>query len=182
MKMFRYFVLAVLVLGLSGAAHAVSFRLLDPSGTQPTFPGIDVTGTNPFSFYDCVVVSADGCWGAVNNTSATITSFSATITADVPLTSLDCPTDDTLGLPSAFTDAPVCNFAGDTMTVVFSGGPGVLKGSTIWIVETGLPDTDFEPDAGSFTVTTAPEPNSIWMALTSLGPLGYVVRRRRRVS
>jgi hypothetical protein len=182
MKILRYVVLSVLALGLTGVANATNFRLLDPTGSQGNFPAINPTGSNPFSFYDCTFITGDGCFGAVNDTAFNITSFSATITANVPISSLDCPTDAFSGLNSAFTDAPICTFSGDTMTVVFSGGPGVAPGSTIWITEDDIPDSDFDPGAGSFTVTTAaatPEPSSIWMALTGMGSLGYLLRRRR---
>lgn len=184
MKILRYVVLAILALGLSGVANATNIRVLDPSGDQGSLPAIDPSGPNPLTFFDCTFISGEGCFGAANLTPFNITSISFTIsTIDTTITSLDCPTDTFSGLPTAFTNAPVCSFSGDTMTVTFSGGPGVTPGNNIFITEDDIPSSDFAPDAGSFTVTTsAPEPNSIWMALTGIGSLGYVVRRRRKVS
>ena len=187
MKSFRYVMLAVLVLGLSGIAGATTFRVLDPTGSQGPLPAINLDGSNPFTFYSpCVPFpSEDGCFGAYNDSPYTITSISLTITdpdPTNPLSPLDCPTDSVGGTPSAFTNAPVCDLLGNTMIVTFSGGSGVGPGNTIWIAETGEPGSDFPADEpGSFTVTATPEPSSIWMALTGMGSLGYVVRRRRRI-
>jgi hypothetical protein len=176
--------MAVLVLGLSGVARAFTFQVLDPSGPQGSFPSVNISGPNPFSFYDCTsVVTGDGCFGFVNNTTLDITSFTATITADVPITNASCPTTGQAGNPNAFSVVDTCSASGDTITVALSGSPGILPGTLIWIVETGLPDSDFGPDAGTFSVTAAatPEPGSIWMLLSGTGALGYVVRRRRVV-
>lgn len=186
MKILRFMTMAVLILGLTGVARAVTFQVLDPSGSQGNLPAINLTGPNTFSFYSpCTPFpTEDGCFGAFNNSPYTITSFSATITdpnPTNPLTSLDCPTTAVGSTSSAFTNAPVCDLVGNTMIVTFSGGPGVGPGNTIWITETGEPGSDFPADAGTFTVTIAPEPSSIWMALTGMGSLGYVVRRRRKI-
>lgn len=185
MKMFRYVVLAVLALGFSGVANATNIRVLDPSGPQGSLPAIDPTGPNPFTFFSCTFITGDGCFGAANLTDDNITSISFTITTIAtapPITSLDCPTDFFSGLPAAFTNAPVCTFTDDSMTVTFSGGTGLEPGHNLFITEDDIPAGDFADDAGSFTVTTTPEPSSIWMALTGIGSLGYVVRRRRKVS
>ena len=190
MKVFRYVMMAVVILAMSGVAHAITFKVLDPAGSQGSLPPIDTSGSNPFSFYTCTVFPAEkGCFGAFNGSPNTITSFSATIKANpgVDLGSLDCPTEASDGLPSAFTDAPTCNLSGDIstgeiITVTFDGGPGVVPGHNIWIVETEIDPAGFDANAGSFAVTTTtPEPSSIWLALTGLGPFGYALRRRRRV-
>jgi len=185
MKIFRYLMMAVLTLGISGAAHAFQFTVLDPSGSQPTFPALNVNGPNPFTFYDCEVVSGDGCFGFVNNTNSYVTAFQATITftGSISDPTPDCPTTGQGPLyPSAFSIVDTCSLSGNTINVALSGTPGIAPGTLIWIVETGIPDDQFPEDAGTFTVTLAPEPSSIWMALTGISSLGYAVRRRRRNS
>lgn len=190
MKIFRYvMMMAALLLGVSGVARAFTFQVLDPTGSEGSLPPINLNGPNPFSFYTCNVFPAeDGCFGAYNNSPDTITSFSATITdpnPTNPIAPLDCPTAGADGQNSAFTNAPICTLVGNTITVSFSGGPGVGPGHTIWIVESGEPASDFPADAGTFTVTSVPpvpEPSSIWMALSGTGVFGYLVRRRRRNS
>jgi hypothetical protein len=185
MKILRYVLMAALVLGISGVANAFQFSVLDPSGPQPTFPPLNVNGPNPFTFYDCEVVSGDGCFGFVNNTSFFITSFQATITFTGSISDPDpeCPTTGQGPLyPSAFSIVDTCSLSGNTINVALSGTPGIAPGTLIWIVETGIPDDQFPENAGNFTVTAAPtpEPSSIWMALTGISSLGYAVRRRRK--
>lgn len=180
MRIFRYVIVAALMLGLSGVARAFTFQVLDPSGSQDSFPTINIGGPNPFTFYDCEVVSGSGCFGFVNNTSSYISSFQATIVVDGTIGSdPSCPTTSSGAYTSAFSVVDTCSVTGNTINVALSGAPGIAPGALIWIVETGIPDSEFDPGAGNFTVGTTPEPSSIWMALTGLGSLGYVVRRRR---
>lgn len=186
MKTLRYAMLAVLMLAISGVAQAFTFQVLDPSGAQPGAPFVTPGSSTAFSFYDCPagLISGDGCFAAVNSSPFVLTSFQATIASSDPITSAAvCPTSYTppaggTGLVNAFSDVDTCTVSGNTITVVLGGSPGIQPGSTLWIVETGIPDTAFDPDAGSFSVGATPEPGSIWMALTAMGSLGYVVRRR----
>jgi hypothetical protein len=188
MKFLRYLIAAMLVIGITGVANAFTFSVLDPTGLQKNAPIIMDTGIPiDFSFYACPA-SIDpsgtdktlGCFEAVNGTSGPITSFSATITATKDLPAVDCSTDGAYGLSGAFTESS-CSVSGDTLTVDFTGGD-VLPNSTIVIVEDGVKDSEFKKDAGTFTVNSTPEPGTIWMALTGIGPLGYLVRRRRKTS
>lgn len=192
MKLLRYFIAAVLVLGLTNVANAITFKVLDPSGSQPGYPSlppIDMTGPNVFSFYTCSVFpSEEGCFGAYNDSPNVITSFSATITANpgVSLGTPDCPTVNNVGGEpgSAFTANITCSLSGDlttgeTLTVLFTGG-SVDPGSSIWIVDSDIDPGDFGPNAGSFSVATTPEPSSLLLALSGMGPLGYLIRRRRK--
>lgn len=184
MKIFRFVVVAGLMLGLAGMARATTVRVLDPSGSQAKSPDLYTLGTPvEFSFYACPSFVTDttsdptGCFSAVNDTDSVITDFSATIVAktDVPV-GLSCPTGGDYGLTQGFA-AATCSASGDTMTFDFTGGD-VDPGSTIWIIEDGMDDSDFKKNAGTFTVTSTPEPSSIWFALTGMSSLGYVVRRR----
>lgn len=185
MKIFRCVMMAALMLGLSGVARAFTFQVLDPTGMQPggapfIFPGTSVT----FSFYDCPsFIVGDGCFAAVNDSPDVITSFQATITSSDPITSAaDCPTSYTPSsgstLFNAFSDVDTCAVSGNTIDVVLGGTPGIQPGSTLWIVETGIPDANFDPGAGTFSIGAAPEPSSLWMALTAMASIGYAVRRR----
>lgn len=186
MKILRFALMAVLVLGISGVAHAFQFGVLDPPGGQPGFPFVTPGTPFQFSFYDCpVFITADGCFAALNDTNDILTSFTATFTATVPITNPDCPdlSQDNMGHPltNAFSNSIQCTSSGDTMTVILTAPPGINPGATFWIIENGLPDSDFLDNAGTATVGVSPEPSSIWMALTGLSSLGYVVRRRRNM-
>lgn len=186
MKFLRCLVLSCFALGLTGIAHAFTFSVLDPTGQQANLPLITVTGTPiPFSFYQCPPFidptgtnTTLGCFGAANGTAVPITSFSATITATSPLPSVSCPSGGAFGLSQAFS-IESCAVSGDTLTVDFAGGD-VLPGSTLWILEDGVDVSDFPPGAGTFTLNPTPEPSSLWLALTGVGPLGYAIRRRRK--
>lgn len=189
MRIFRYALLAVLMVGLSGIARATTIQILDPSGSQGSFPAIDVNGPNPFSFYDCGAPTGDGCFGFVNDTKLTITSLTATISSMdmLPAGGVTCLTSTQGTLNAPFTTIDACTSDSTTNTIIFSfsGGVGVAPGNTLYIVEDGIPDGDFAACSpttavcpGSATVTVSPEPSSIWLALTGMTSLGYVVRRR----
>ena len=186
MKILRYVLMAILILGVSGVARAFTFEVLDPSGPQPSFPPLNVNGPNPFTFYDCEVVSGDGCFGFVNNTNSYISSFQASITftGTIPIDEQTaiCPTaGQGPNYPSAFSVVDTCSLTGNTIDVALSGTPGIAPGTLIWIVETGIPDEQFPDNAGNFTVVATPEPSSIWLALSGTGAFAYVLRRRRRM-
>ena len=181
MKILRYAMMAVLILAISGVAHAFQFTVLDPPGGQDSFPFVVPGSTFQFSFFDCPsFITADGCFAVLNNSPDVLTTFTATFTATVPITNPDCPNISQGALNSAFSTPLVCTSSGDTMTVALTGGPGIQPNATFWLIETGLPDSDFLENAGTATVNTTPEPSSIWMALTGITSLGYVVRRRRK--
>ncbi len=194
MKMFRYVVMAALLLGLSGVARAFTFQVLDPSGAQGSAPNVGPGSSVTFGFYSCpaFISNEDGCFDAVNVSPDVLTSFTATIQTIDPLTiadpkdpSANCPTSYTpVGastLTNAFSDVDTCTGSGKTITIALSGTPGVAPGHTLWIVESGIDPSEFTATAGTFTVGMTPEPSSIWMALSGTGALGYLVRRRRRI-
>lgn len=182
MKIFRFALLAVLMLGVSAIARATVINILDPSGDQKNAPIVKDLGTVDFSFYACPTLSSSptvGCYVFVNGTGDVITSLTATINSKSSVPSdVSCPTGGAFNLSGAF-DAATCNASGDTLTFDFSGG-GVANGNTVWIVEDGIDPSKFAKDAGTFTIASTPEPNSIWLALTGMSSLGYVVRRRSR--
>jgi hypothetical protein len=188
MKVLRYLVAACFVLGLTGVANAFQFKVLDPATMEGSAPIVTQQGTPiSFSFYQCPP-SIDpsgtdttlGCFALVNGTASPITSFSATITASSSLPSVSCPSGGDFGLSQAFT-VESCLVTGDSLIVNFSGGD-VATNSTLWIIEDGVDDSEFDPGAGTFTLNPTPEPSSFLLALSSMGPLGYLVRRRRKSS
>ena len=182
MKILRYVVMAVLILGMSGVANAFQFSVLDPSGGQTSFPLVTPGSTFQFSFFDCPAnITGDGCFAVFNNSPDILTSFTATFEATTAITSPDCPNVGQGSLFSAFSITNDCSSSGDTMTVDLTGSPGIQPFSTFWLVESGLPDTDFVENAGTATVNTTPEPSSIWLALTGMSSLGYALRRRRKI-
>jgi len=180
MKILRYAMMAVLILGISGVAHAFQFTVLDPSGGQTSFPFVTPGVPFQFSFFDCpAFITGDGCFAAFNNTPDVLTNFTATFTATTAITNPDCPNIGQGSLFSAFSITNNCSSSGNTMTVTLTGSPGIQPNSTFWLVESGLPDSDFLDNAGTATVGVTPEPGSIWMALTGITSLGYAVRRRK---
>lgn len=195
MKIFRYVMMAALLLGVSGVARAFTFQVLDPPGPQGLAPNIGPGSTVTFGFYSCpaAISNEDGCFDAVNVSSETLTSFTATIqtndplsTADTSGTGAECPTSYTPEggnkLTNAFSTVVTCTGSGNTINITLSGTPGIAPLSTLWIVETGIDPSEFTANAGTFTVGPVPEPSSIWMALSGTGVFGYLVRRRRRDS
>lgn len=190
MKVLRYLIAAMLLVGLTGVANATIFRVLDPTGPEGSLPQLNFNGTNDFSLYTCSEFSADSCFGAFNPLpqAVSLASFTATLTANpgVDLGTPDCPTGTFDSVASAFSANVICTVTGnvttgETLHVTFTDG-SVAQGGNLWIVSDDLPPGDFAADAGTFSVTTTPEPGSIWMALTGLSSFGYIVRRRRKIA
>jgi hypothetical protein len=186
MKNLRYVMLAVLILGISGIAHAFQFSVLDPQDPNP-FP---VEAGVPFTvqfFNDCPHVlggPSSGCFFAINDSDTeTITSLVLTFADNGPGgTDGQTPFCVTSGPLSLFGSAQ-CGLDDGLYTLYLSGGKGIAPGEQFSLVE----DCDQEGDCvlpEDFPIVTAianaPEPNSIWMALSGIGSLGYFVRRRRR--
>lgn len=188
MKILRYVLMAVVALGISGVAHAFQFSVLDPQDPNPfpVVPGV------PFSvqfFPDCPTVLGgpdSGCFFAINNSPTTIlTSLQITFPDNGPGgtdgQNVFCPTTNTLSL---FGNAS-CTLSDGVYTLLFTGGKGIIPGQTFALVEDCDQNGDCVPPA-NFPIATAvanatPEPSSIWMALTGISSLGYVVRRRRNI-
>lgn len=189
---------AIFALALTGAARAddFQFKVLDPvppAGSSITF----VDGSAPFAveFGACPAnISATGCFFAFNESNQTFTFLDATFTNS---TNPNDPTNffnylnsqpaECITTPafspsnpqgSLFADAN-CSLSGDgsVYTLDLSGGNGITPGMTFILAETGADPSAF--GVGTAVVGSTPEPNSIWMALTSVASLGYVVRHRR---
>ena len=193
MKIFRYALLAALMLGVSGIARATIIHVLDPSGFQMNVPAVTDDPTSDsvsITFNDCPSnIGGDGCFRIDNNSSQTITSLTVTISATTALGApialptvggTMCDTGSLSGLNGAFDVAPAsdCQTNGNTLSFTFSGTPGIPPQGFLLIVESGISDADFQNNAGTATVTVTPEPSSLLLALTGMGPLGYIVRRR----
>jgi len=192
MKILRYLIAAVLVLGVSGIAHAFTFGGLDPQDPNP-FP---VTPGQPFTiqFYaDCPsVLSGDpdnndpnaGCFFLINNsTTQTITSLQVTFPDNGP-----GGTDgqNVYCIASTLFTESNCSLSNGVYTVdLYQGtGTGVTPGEQFVLIENCDANGDCVPPADfpeATVIANAPEPSSIWMGLSSLGSLGYLLRRRRRV-
>lgn len=175
--------MAILTLGISGIAHAAgagfSWNLQDPAGSSfvQVVPGVPFT----FSFADCNVVLAGitytGCANGQNVSTETLTSFEFSF-------------DNTaggLGTPSCVSDsfaAITCNLVGNEYEIAYVCIPGtdcgVGPGKLFNVYENALPGSQFPDVTGVANFT--PEPSSIWLALSGMGSLGYLVRRRRRAN
>ena len=188
MKIFRYVVMAILIVGMSGVAHAFSWNLQDPDLTSfPTaLPGVPFA----FDFASCNRTLPPGPGGVdylgcanVGNGSATeyLTSFQFTFENTPALngTDLDCVSDSfatiTCGLnadKTAYVISYICDPSNPTC--------GIAPGASATILESFVDGPAFPDVTGVANFT--PEPSSIWLALSGMGSLGYLVRRRRRTS
>ncbi len=181
MKILRYVLMAALAFGLSGIAHAAGFswNLQDPSGSSfvQVLPGVPFT----FSFATCDVtlggIAYTGCANGQNIGTQTLTSFEFSFENTPALGGVT---------PSCVSDSfavLTCNLVGDEYIIAFncdpsSPGCGIAPNGLFNVYENALPGAQF-PDVNGVANFT-PEPSSIWLALSGMGSLGYLVRRRRR--
>jgi hypothetical protein len=183
MKILRYLMLAVLALGMSNAAHAFSWTLNDPSlADEPSFFQIDPGVPFGFSFETCSVplggTTYKGCATGFNVSDQYLTSFVFTFADSSVLDGagqISCSSD-------TFADIS-CNLVGDEFILSFdncgSDPCGIAPGKAVTLLEDAVDGADF-PDVDG--IANTPEPSSIWLALSGMGSLGYLVRRRRRAS
>jgi hypothetical protein len=189
MKIIRYVLMAVSILGISGIANAspagFSWNLQDPVGSSfvQVEPGVPFA----FSFETCDVkeggVPYTGCANGQNIGTETLTSFEFTFENTTALGGATpaCVSDSFAVL--------TCSLVGDEYVFAFNcpsnpapGTPtcGIAPNGLFNIYENALPGSQFPDVYGVANFT--PEPSSIWLALSGVGSLGYLVRRRRRAS
>ena len=183
MKILRYLMMAILIVGMSGVAHAAGFswNLQDPDtpGFFSVTPGVPFT----FQFADCGFdiggITYTGCaLGQNSSATETLTSFQFTI-----------PT--TLGAPDCVSNefaVVSCGLSSDGSEYVlaFECDPsnptcGIAPKGIFSVFENAVDGSAFPEVAGVANATT-PEPSSILLALSGMGSLGYLVRRRRGAS
>lgn len=186
MKILRYVLMAALAFGMSGIAHAAGFswNLQDPPGGG-FFAVTQVGVPFSFAFQDCnfVVggVTYTGCAEGQNQTGATLTSFAFTFPNTLGGLTPDCVSDSfaviTCTLSPDQTEYEI-SYVCDPSNV----GCGVPPGgkNTFNLYENAVAGSAFPTVTG--VAGAAPEPGSIWLALSGMGSLGYLVRRRRRAS
>ena len=183
MKILRYVLMAVLAFGMSGIAHAAGFswNLQDPPGGG--FFAVTQTGV-PFSFafQDCNFVVGGvtyiGCAEGQNQTGVTLTSFEFTFPNTLGGLTPECVSDSFAVLSCTLSPDKTeydISYICDPGTVC-----GVAPGNTFNLYENALNGSAFPTVTG--VAGAAPEPGSIWLALSGMGSLGYLVRRRRRAS
>ena len=189
MKILRYLMMAILIVGMSGVAHAAGFswNLQDPPTSDSPFfqvvPGVPFS----FGFASCSEqegnppITYTGCATGQNVSSVYLTSFEFSFASGGVLAGLTptCISDGftalACGLSSDGTEF-VLDFTADCTP----GLPcGIAPNSFFQIFENATDGPDFPDVAG---VANTPEPSSIWLALSGMGSLGYLVRRRRRIS
>jgi uncharacterized protein (TIGR03382 family) len=186
MKILRYVLMAVLILGVSGAAHAFTWTLNDPP--PPPLSGfIPITQTGVpilFDFVNCSFMSGaityKGCAEFQNQTNDTLTNFQFTF---------EDPTDVLGGAtPNCTSDSfsvVTCSLVGgDNYVIAFNCNPGTVCGIVpqgVFNVYEDAVDGSMFPNV-TVVPNATPEPGSIWLALSGMGSLGYLVRRRRRTS
>ena len=187
MKTLRYLMMAVLTLSMSGIAQASGFswNLQDPpppplSGFIPiTQIGVPIL----FDFEDCSFmgggITYKGCAEFQNQTSDTLTSFQFSFENTPALGG---------ATPNCLSDSfavVTCGLVGSEYEISFNCTPGTACGivpdGVFNVYEDALPGSQF-PDVTVIPNAATPEPSSIWLALSGMGSLGYLVRRRRRAS
>jgi hypothetical protein len=190
MKILRYLMMAILIVGMSGVAHAAvgfTWNLQDPTGSSfvQVLPGVPFA----FSFDTCIAVEGTpsvtytGCANGQNiSPTDTLTSFEFTF-SNIPALNGEAPAcvSDSFAVLS-------CSLVGDEYILSFNCPAvpdpihpcGIAPNGLFNIYENALPGSDFPDVAGVANFT--PEPSSIWLALSGMGSLGYLVRRRRRAS
>ncbi|HEV2578930.1 MAG TPA: PEP-CTERM sorting domain-containing protein [Acidobacteriaceae bacterium] len=181
MKILRYMVMAVLFMGLTHAARAYQVLVLDPSTADSPFfliqPGVPFS----FGFADCNVsyggFSYTGCALGFNDSDHVITNISlgyANTLGNLPVQCLsDAFSDFSCGLSSDGTE-----YALSFEDACGTNSCGIAPYHFVVLLENAVPGSDF-PDVDG--VANSPEPGSIWLALSGLGSVGYLVRRRRKV-
>ncbi len=191
MKIFRYVMMAALLVGVSGVARAFTFQVLDPGNAPfPVIPGQPFTA----QFGDCNAVDVPPgqstsppqtqCFYAENDSTdpaTTITSLEMTI-IDGPATAGQ-PADCDVSSPKSLFTGESCGFSGGLYTLDLTGG-NITSGTPFVLVIDCDSSGNCPTGLISATVNTnsaTPEPSSIWLALTGSGALGCLLRRRRRM-
>jgi len=188
MKIFRYMLMAVLILGMSGAFRAsaagFSWNLQDPVPG----PFFDVTPGVPFSFTFLTCDQTVGgieYFGCANGRNTSTTDTLTTIQfsfANTPVlqgfTGANCISNAFSDISCALTNN------GTQYELIFndacgSSTCGIAPGGIFNIYENAVDGSEFPEVDG---IANAPEPSSLWLALSGMGSLGYLVRRRRTAS
>lgn len=182
MKILRYFMVAVLILGVSSAAHAFQSTVLDPTTTDSPFfimqPGVSFS----FSYADCSVwydhVHYTGCAVGFNDSDKTITTLDMGFDNALGGEDIDCTSN-------AFSDIS-CGLNADQTAYVLSFEDGCGSDSCgiepyhfALFLENAVDGSQF-PDVAGVGDPVTPEPASIWLALSGLGSAGCLIRRRRK--
>lgn len=175
MKILRYLVVAVLFFGVHNvAAHAFATTILDPVDI-PGFAVVDPGVPFDITYVPCFFNLSEGCFLGFNESwTQTLTTLDITFPA-TPALGTDEPTCNIVG--SLF-GAADCQLIGDQFILDFAGGTGIAPRTLFFVIEDGVCPSDFP--TGSAVGDPTPEPGSIWLALSFILPLAYIVRRRRR--
>lgn len=174
MTILRYALVALLFLGLSNVAHGYAITILDPP-SGPGFAFIDPGVPFDVTFVPCLFDPSDGCFLGIN---ASTTQTLNTLDLTFPDTSALGGQDVSCNTVGSLFGASSCNLVGDQYILDFSGGTGIAPLTAFLIIEDGVCPQDFP--TGSAVADPTPEPSSIWLALSGMGSLGYLVRRRRK--
>jgi hypothetical protein len=191
MKLLRCLPLIATVCMLSGIAKAdpVDFHMVvvdPPTPSNPTFSVTDITSspvivsfTDTCSIDGSSVPTFDGCAAFINGTGSALTSLDL----DMPNSGLaanQMPNCSTSGTGTDFFSSAFCPSPapGADYIIDFSGG-SIPPDTYFVIAESGV-DVSTTPWTG--TLTTTPEPSSIWLLSTGVLLLGGFFFYKRRNS
>lgn len=206
MKLLRYVFAIVMMCALSGLVQAHAFRL----GVQDAGPGVDYTGTplTGLLFGSCSSKSSDGCITIENDTGSLLKSFQL-VFSDTIVTGGTCTTstgpvsfscsESKVGGNYIFTFSSATGIPFDTKNEMVKTEDHKEKkdkddkhqkgdedkdrdtddiSDTFTIRETGVPYTAFAKDP--LTLTSTPEPSTIWLMSTGALMLGGFFCYKRR--
>ena len=188
MKLLRCLPLIAMVCMLSGIAKAdpVDFHMVvvdPPAPTNPTFTVTDITSspvivsfTDTCSIDGSSVPTFDGCAAFINGTGSALTSLDL-LMPNSGLAAGQTPNCTTSGTGTDFFSTASCPTPapGADYMIDFSGG-SIPANDYFVIAESGV-DVSTTPWTG--TLTTTPEPSSIWLLSTGVVLLGFFFYKRR---
>ena len=169
----------LLLVSCSFFAKAVTIRTADPNYTNLTYTPYS------FSFSVCptsdpyldhgVAISADGCFGAVNEVNSTITS----LTLSFEDTTAIMNSGPNVASSDLFSNSSVTESNG-ILSFVFTGG-SLINGETFVITEDGVTDLSQFPvvTLGYTDTAMTPEPASLLLMATGMACVGGLYLRRR---
>ena len=167
---------------------AVTIRVQDPNygniiSSPTTFMFVGCPGANdqggPY-LDDGAVITADGCYGGLNQTGQTITSITLSFQNTPAVQASTQPDAASSDIFQSSTFLAPANPSDTSAFYTFSFTGGALtQRQTFVVTEDGVPADAFPEVTLTFTTAATPEPSSFLLLGTSLACMGSLYRRYR---